>query len=487
MVETLLSLGYTFIQVFYLLTFLVMLYFLTRSVNWVVTSKAKEVPEWEYPFIILFYPVLNEPLAAMETAMEGLAKIRYPKGRYRIIAIPNSNDSLTVGYLRELAQRFDFLDILEVPPTTDPSWDVVWSQWEANGKVYWWHQGAYARDTALPPKKTRQLIYAFYTMVQRMGGDFLVDYIDADSVPPEDHFEAAVAGISVQGYDVLQATNIAGNLLQTWAATFHALDHLVWDRFIYPHMSSNGTHPFWVLGKGLFYKASDLVAVGGFNPQITIEDPEIGMKLWANGKKIGIINNPLIEEVPIDFGRGVTQRKRWICGFFQAVEATKHMGMSTKGRLLSHLNLIPVLSLIGNALGLPLGIWALLGYFNGTNDFTDAVVVISLVNITSYLLLLVIIYRGIWRSISMVLKGTDKVRYMLRINPVFMWLYWLWWIVSIVIGYRMYRKDLGRVWERTLKIDANRQLVHEKLGLVEVPRQSDMETEGTQKAAASGD
>ena len=81
-------------------------------------------------------------------------------------------------------------------------------------------------------------------------GDWLLDYIDADSVPNPNHFMAAVAGM--QQYDVLQSTNIAGNLLQTYPASWCEMDYLNWDYKFYPHMSSNGTDPYWVLGKGPF-------------------------------------------------------------------------------------------------------------------------------------------------------------------------------------------------------------------------------------------
>ena len=79
----------------------------------------------------------------------------------------------------------------------------MWKAWDATSKAYWWHQGPRANERNLPPKKTRQLIYAFYNTVVRRGGeDFLINYIDADSCPPSDHFKAAVAGM--QKYDVLQ-------------------------------------------------------------------------------------------------------------------------------------------------------------------------------------------------------------------------------------------------------------------------------------------
>ena len=42
---------------------------------------------------------------------------------------------------------------------------------------------------------------------------------------------------------------------------------------------------------------------------------------------------------------------------------------------------------------------------------------------------------------------------------MFLWVWWLIWAVPLWIGWRMYRKDGGLVWERTEKIDANAELV----------------------------
>ena len=73
---------------------------------------------------------------------------------------------------------------------------------------------------------------------------------------------------------------------------------MAWDGWMYPHLSAHGRQPYWVLGKGLFYRVSDLIPLGGFHPWITIEDPEIGLRYWMNGKRLGILQSPLIEEVP---------------------------------------------------------------------------------------------------------------------------------------------------------------------------------------------
>ena len=59
-------------QVMYLLSFLIMLYFFTRKVNWVDMRKLKNIPEDKYPNIVLLYPVLRESEETMRPTMLGL-------------------------------------------------------------------------------------------------------------------------------------------------------------------------------------------------------------------------------------------------------------------------------------------------------------------------------------------------------------------------------------------------------------------------------
>ncbi len=343
-------------QIIYSLSLAVRAYLHGLPVDRVDMSEIDTLQPDEYPQIVLFYPVLRELEETMRTTFRALARIDYPGDRYRVIAIPNDHDTLTVHALRKLAVEFPFVEVLEVPATSDPRWQVVWDAWDRCGKAYWWHAGRRAGVRDLPPKKTRQLVYGFYSLARELAvrGDFLVNYIDADSCPPQDHFLAAAVGM--RHYDVLQSTNVAGNLNDSWAASFHAMDHMAWDGQTYPHLSAEGRQPYWVLGKGLFFRASDLVALGGFHPWLTIEDPEVGMRFWANGKRLGIIENPLIEEVPTTFAHGITQRKRWVAGFFQSLASPLGaIGMTPLERARAWLNFLPCLSMSANTIGFPVG------------------------------------------------------------------------------------------------------------------------------------
>ncbi|WP_202049660.1 glycosyltransferase family 2 protein [Sphingomonas sp. So64.6b] len=448
-------------QILYALASMIDIYLFRLPVDRVDMTEEQDLEPGDYPRIVLFYPVLRELEGTMRTTFLSLRHLRYPAGLFRVMSIPNSNDLETIASLRRLQQEFDFLEIMEIPATSDPSWSTVWDAWSENPKCYWWHQGSRAENRDLPPKKTRQLIYAFYTLAarERGGSDFLVNYIDADSCPPPDHLIAAAIGI--RRFDVLQASNIAGNLNDTLAASWHAFDHMAWDGRKYKHLTAGGRQPFWVLGKGLFFKASDLLALGGFHPWITIEDPEVGLRFWANGKRLGYIDNPLIEEVPTTFGHGITQRKRWVAGFFQSLDVPlKALGYSWQSRVKAWMILIPCLSYWINPIGLPVGAWAMWRLVSGSGPLPTWTIILSAANVTIWVLSLCLLYRSIWQRTALVLeRRRDRLRYLLRCNPVALMIWGLVWIVPLWIGWRMYRRDGGLIWERTEKVDANASLV----------------------------
>jgi cellulose synthase/poly-beta-1,6-N-acetylglucosamine synthase-like glycosyltransferase len=466
MLQHLLLTIFAFTQILYSLTFFIDFYLYQLPVDWVRVEDADTIASTELPLIILFYPVLRELEETMRTTMGAIVRIDYPPARFRIIAIPNQNDAATIISLERLTHEFDFLEILAVPPTSDPSWQLIWDAWSVNRKAYWWHEAPRAGVRDLPPKKTRQLIYAFYHTAAAMAGreDFLVNYIDADSCPPVNHFKGGAAGML--HFDVLQSQNVAGNLLKSLASTFHSFDHMCWDGSKYPHLSANGRHPYWVLGKGLFFRASDLTALGGFHPWMAIEDPEVGMRFWINGKRLGILSDPLIEEVPETFLDGITQRKRWVCGFFQSLSAPlDSLGFTPMQKFQAWLNFLPCLLLSVNVIGLPPGLTVLWLVISGSHILPLWLTLLSGMNVVFYAVTLLANYIRTWHRTGIVLHGTgDRIAYMLRINPLFQLAWWLVWLIPLWIGFRMYVRDGGLVWDRTRKVDANHNLILSRAG-----------------------
>lgn len=449
---------YSVVQVLFLASLLVTIWFLTLKVDLIPPAR-KSPPSASKPPIILFYPVLNELEETMRTTFTGMSRAPYPRKLLRVVAIPNHDDATTIASLRRLQLEFQFLEIQPVPPTSDPSWRAVFSSWDNNPKAYWWHAGKRTGDTELPPKKTRQLIWGMYNVAGNHP-DALLSYIDADSIVPVDYFETAAEGHKL--YDVLQFTNITGNLMHSWASSFFAMDHISWDSTLYKHMTAGGKHPYYVLGKGLFFRVGDLLEVGGFHPWLTIEDPEIGMRMWTNGYRLGVVESPLVEEVPATFMQGITQRKRWMAGFFQSLGGPLiQMGMPLGKRVRARLNFVPCLSLTLNPIGLVVGVWAIVGAVTSTTQFIDApLIALSVLNIVLAVFVIGFGQFRAWRMSEPVLPHPrDRRRFLLRVNPLFLMGYWLWWSIPLTIGFFMFLRDTGLVWERTEKIDANHDLL----------------------------
>jgi len=462
------------------------LFWFTRKVRKVDMSLVDRLDpdKSTWPYIVLFYPVLHELQKTMDTTFASLAEMDYPVDRFKVIAIPNLDDTKTLASIRRLQCKYPFVELIGVPKTSHPSWARVWQAWDRCPHVYWWHRGKRERNRDLPPKKTRQLIYALYKVVADLRdkedlSNVLIDYIDADSCPPKDHFKAAAIGVAVQGFDVLQATNVAGNPLNSMAATMNSLDHMAWDGWKYPHQSSGKT-PFWVLGKGLFYKASDLVELGGFNPWLTIEDPEVGMRFYKNGKRLGIIEGALIEEVPNTFRKSVIQRKRWVAGFWQSLTSPlTAMGYTFKEKLLAWLIFAPCLSLQFNALVTLISAWQVYRFMEGTGTLPEWVNYLASLNLACLVTSLSLLYVNTWTRTRLVLDNFWlRAWYMVRINPVFILVWWLFWTVPLTIGLWMFMLDKGLVWQRTEKLAKHRALVLDRiergtLGYVDRPRLTD--------------
>ncbi len=452
----------TFImQVLFLFSLAVTFWFYRQPINWVSDAVCEPAAYEGGPApIVLFYPVLHEPEETMRTTFLGMERAPYPDHLKRVIAIPNEHDETTIASLRRLQREFPWLEMQPVPPTNDPSWDKVWQAWDSNDRSYWWHQGRRARTRELPPKKTRQLVWAMYNLAATDDDPrTLLSYIDADTVIPEDYWYTGATGTTE--FDVTQTVNITGNALETWPTSFHAMDHIGWDASLYPHMSANGEHPFYLLGKGLFFKLTDLMEIGGFNPWLTIEDPEVGMRLWTNGRRLGIIRSALIEEVPSTWQHGFTQRKRWIAGFFQSLSAPlKLMGMPWRKRLRARMNLVPVLALMLNPLALLTATWGVVEIAVNGHRLPDWINLLCLISIVAGVPLLMYRWYLAWAKIKPVLpRRRDRLAFAFRVNPVFSFVYGIWWILPILRGFSMFLLDQGLRWERTVKTDANHDLI----------------------------
>ena len=200
---------------------------------------------------------------------------------------------------------------------------------------------------------------------------------------------------------------------------------MAWDGSKYEHLSGDPRQPYWMLGKGLFFHAQDIYDLGGFHPWITIEDPEVGLRLWKNGKNLGIMEGSLIEEAPTTFANAILQRKRWDRGLLPDVEIPRRshgphgLLVHRKDQGLADLPSVPddVVQLSRPTLS----VWAAVTWYNGTTILPLWCLYWSAANLGLRRLFMIELYWRTWFRTKLIMDTTwQRVRYMLRVNPIFL-------------------------------------------------------------------
>ena len=111
----------------------------------------------------------------------------------------------------------------------------------------------------------------------------------------------------------------------------------------------------------------------------------------------------------------------------------------------------------------PIGVWALVAWSQDRDLLPLWLIVLCTVNVALFAISLTLLYVNTWRRTALVLdRRRDRLAYMIRINPLFVMVWWVVWLIPLAMGFWMYLRDGGRVWERTEKINANEALIHDK-------------------------
>jgi hypothetical protein len=119
-------------------------------------------------------------------------------------------------------------------------------------------------------------------------------------------------------------------------------------------------------------------------------------------------------------------------------------------------------SLLANPIGILVGVWILALTIAGDHPLDRPLEILAAVNIVGAYIILAHNWINAWEVSKLVLPSRrDRLRLALRLNPLFVIFYWIFWSVSIVIGIQMFIRDMGLVWERTEKVDANHDLVRD--------------------------
>lgn len=166
---------------------------------------------------------------------------------------------------------------------------------------------------SMPRTKPKAMNYA----TPYIKGEYLCVY-DAEDVPDPEQLKKALAAFRKlpQEYACVQARLNFYNANQNILTKFFSMEYSLWFDYLLAGLSVSDL-PLTLGGTSNHFKVSVLEKVGYWDAYNVTEDAELGIRLYANGYKIAMLDSYTMEEAPISINNWIMQRSRWIKGFIQ--------------------------------------------------------------------------------------------------------------------------------------------------------------------------
>ncbi|MEO0670861.1 MAG: glycosyltransferase [Pseudomonadota bacterium] len=165
----------------------------------------------------------------------------------------------------------------------------------------------------IPRTKPKALNYA----LAGTTADYVVIF-DAEDCPPPDQLRQAAALFYELDDQVgcLQARLNVYNWRDGWLTRHFALEYsALFDAFL-PSLERLGL-PIPLGGTSNHFPRRALVDVGAWDPWNVTEDADLGFRLSRAGYRICMLESTTWEEAPVRFSAWLSQRTRWMKGWFQ--------------------------------------------------------------------------------------------------------------------------------------------------------------------------
>jgi len=296
------------------------------------STTAAPLPDEALPAYTIIAPLYREAAVAAEL-IANLARLDYPRDRLQVLIVLEAQDHETQAAFGALDLPVGF-QVLIAPPGT-------------------------------PRTKPRACNIA----LERAHGDLVVIY-DAEDAPHPDQLREAAARFAQAGPELacLQAP-LRIEPDPRFLPDQFALEYAVLFEVFLPALARWGL-PFPLGGTSNHFRTGALRAAGGWDPYNVTEDADIGFRLAAQGRRLGVLTRPTFETSPASLKVWKPQRARWIKGHLQtlAVHARGPAARSPRGLVALILTLaLPVVSshvhgplfawLLMQGIGAKLGLW----------------------------------------------------------------------------------------------------------------------------------
>jgi cellulose synthase/poly-beta-1,6-N-acetylglucosamine synthase-like glycosyltransferase len=246
----------------------------------VTKSELKNIIDDELPVYTIHLPVYRED-KLIKKLIWNLQSLDYPRDRLDIKLLIEEDDDQTLNAVRNL----DFPAVFEVI-------------------VVPFH---------MPKTKPKACNYGLHFS----RGQYLTIY-DAEDIPDTDQLKKVVAMFNKlpDEYICVQCALNYFNRNENFLTRMFTLEYSYWFDYVLPGLDTLDI-PIPLGGTSNHFKMSSLIELGAWDPFNVTEDADLGVRAYAKGHKIAVINSTTYEEANNDFFNWIRQRSRWIKGYMQ--------------------------------------------------------------------------------------------------------------------------------------------------------------------------
>jgi len=253
----------------------------TVEVNQVVEKdEVEDLKDSELPLYTIQLPVYKES-EVVKALVRRLKFLDYPRHLLDIKLLIEEDDDMTLNAIREL----------EIPAIFEPL-------------IIPDHQ---------PKTKPKACNYGLYYT----SAEYLTIY-DAEDIPDSDQLKKAVALFRKLSDDhvIIQCSLNYFNKNENFLTKMFTLEYSTWFDYMLPGLDKLQI-PIPLGGTSNHFKYDILMELGGWDPFNVTEDADLGIRTYAKGYRVGVLDSTTFEEANKDPGNWIRQRSRWIKGYMQ--------------------------------------------------------------------------------------------------------------------------------------------------------------------------
>ena len=246
----------------------------------VTRDDLREIVNEELPIYSILLPVYKED-KLIKKLIWNLQAIDYPREKLDIKLLIEEDDDKTLNAVRNL----DFPAIFEVI-------------------VVPFH---------MPKTKPKACNYGLHFC----RGKFLTIY-DAEDIPDTDQLKKVVAMFNKlpSNYICIQSALNYFNRNENFLTRMFTLEYSYWFDYMLPGLDTLDI-PIPLGGTSNHFKTENLIELGAWDPFNVTEDADLGVRAYAKGYKIAVVNSTTYEEANNEPFNWIRQRSRWIKGYMQ--------------------------------------------------------------------------------------------------------------------------------------------------------------------------